>query len=191
LLASIGGYSVIVIQHFIFFGRVLVKMSDGEKLIAIMLADLLQAQGVQGELNPEFVKEAICGNDLWALKWEYSGLFHDEGPDEETVRETADILTMCSFVEYSINQLAPEELEQIPEDDRQVFVGFDGNHDDHFGVAIMFIQKMKRWQEFADRGLNSHSMVLPNYRRMYPVFKSFGIRHGGFNLAEIQTILAA
>lgn len=167
------------------------KMSDGEKLIAVMLADLLQAQGVKGELDPEFVKEAIFGNDLWALKWEYGSLFHDKGPDEATVRETADILTMCSFVEYSIKELKPEELDQIPQDQREVFEGFDGNHDDHFGVSIMLIQKMKRWPEFAGRGLNSHSMVLPSYRRMYAVFKGFEIRRGGFNLDEIQAILAA
>jgi uncharacterized protein len=180
-----------MIQRFIPFGRVVVKLSDGEKLIAVMLADLLQAHGVEGEIDPEFVKEAIFGNDLWALKWKYDSLFHDEGPSDETVRETANILTMCSLVEYSLSTLKPEELAEIPERDRNVFEGFDGNHDDHFGVAIMFIQKMNRWSEFKDRGLNSHSTVLPKYRRMYEVFKGFEIRHGGFNLDEIKAILGA
>lgn len=167
------------------------KMSDGEKLIAIMLADLLEAQGVNGEIDPAFVKTAIFGGDLWAFKWQYSGLFEVEEAAPEAVKETSDILGMCSFVEYSIKELAPAELGQITELDRIVFEGFDGNHDEHYGVASMFISTMGRWSEFRDYPLNSHSTVLPKYRRMLAVYNGLGRRHGGFNLAEIQAILAA
>ncbi|GBF86486.1 hypothetical protein AsFPU3_3557 [Aphanothece sacrum FPU3] len=45
------------------------KMSDGEKLIAVMLADLLEHLEVRGEINTALIKEAIYGDDLWAIQW--------------------------------------------------------------------------------------------------------------------------
>jgi uncharacterized protein YfbU (UPF0304 family) len=168
------------------------KLSDGEKLIAVMLADLLDAQGVKGEIDTTLLKSAISGGDLWALKWEYSGLFDAEERDPNIVTETSDILSMCSFIEYSIAQLSDQERNQIPQNSQVVFVGFDGNHDDHFGVASMFIQEMGRWGEFKNRSLNSHGTVLPKYRRMREVFDGIGgPRSGGFTLGEIQAILNA
>lgn len=168
------------------------KLSDGEKLIAIMLADIMDANKIRGEVDPDFIKEAITSGHLWALKWEYHGIFHGEDEDEPVVKETAEILDMCRVVEGSINQLSPEELEAIPEHDRKVFVGFDGNHDRHYGVARMFIQHLGRWEEFKDRGLNSHGPSLERYRAMLPVYE--GVRKQSdipFPLKDIQTVLAA
>lgn len=168
------------------------KLSDGEKLIAIMLADIMQANGIAGEVNPAFVKEAITSDNLWALKWEYSGLFHEEGPDSATIDETAEILTMCSFIEYSINELNPSDLANIPQNERLIFVGFDGNNDDHFGVGRMLIERMGRWPEFQDRDLNSHSQVIDRYRRMKAAYDANGGPiQGGLPLPAIQTILSA
>jgi uncharacterized protein YfbU (UPF0304 family) len=167
-----------------------VKFSDGEKLIAIMLADIIQANDLDSEVDPDFVKDAITSDHLWALRWEYSGIFHEAEDDPEMVRETADILTMCRVLENSIDELEPADLAKIPERERKVFVGFDGNHDDHFGVASMFIAKMGMWEEFKGRGLNSHRTILPRYRRMLAAYEAAG-GAGRFPLplAEIQAIL--
>lgn len=168
------------------------ELTNGEKLIAIMLADIMQANEISGEVDPAFVKEAITGGDLWALEWRYPGIFHGEEPDEETVKETGDILSMCSVVEYSISELGDTDLAEIPAHDRTVFVGFDGNHDDHYGVATMMIEHMGRWTEFQDRSLNSHGPVLDKYRRMKAVYDAGGGASGSpFPLHRIQEILAA
>lgn len=168
------------------------KLSDGEKLIAIMLADLLEANGINGEVDPAFVKEAITGGDLWALKWEYPGLFHGEEPSDAIVSETADLLSMCSVIEFSISQLDPTDLAEIPANERTVFVGFDGNHDDHFGVANMMIEHMGRWSEFHGRNLNSHGTVLTKYRRMKMAYEAVGgAVSSPLSLDNIQSILAA
>jgi hypothetical protein len=37
----------------------MVQLSDGEKLIALMLADIMQANEIRGEIDPAFVKEEI------------------------------------------------------------------------------------------------------------------------------------
>jgi len=35
------------------------KITDGEKLILLMLSDLYERLGVEGEIEPEFIKSAI------------------------------------------------------------------------------------------------------------------------------------
>lgn len=168
------------------------KITDGEKLIAIMLADLLEASEVDGEVEPKFVREAITSGHLWALKWKYPGIFHGEEDTDEEVSETADILDMCRVVENSIHELNDTERDTIPERDREVFYGFDGNNEPHYGIASMFIETMGRWDEFAGRPLNSHMPTLDRYRRMKAVYDGAGgAGHHPLPLGVIQAILAA
>jgi uncharacterized protein len=142
------------------------QFRDGEKLIVIMLADLLEAGKVKGEIDPDFVREAITSDHMWALRWKYPGIYHEGGDDPEEVKETADILDMCRIIEGSIAHLDEAERNTISEDDRKVFFGFDGNHEPHIGIARMFIEKLGRWEEFKGRALNAHMTTLPIYRRM-------------------------
>ena len=171
------------------------KLSDGEKLIAMMLADLMQAGKVRGEIDPDFVIETVAGNHLWALKDRYPGLFSDEEPDDEVVNETFDILDMARVIESSIERLDDSEKAEISENDRQVFIGFDGNHDPHIGVARMAIEKLHKWQEFAERPLNCHHTILPRYHRQLDVFQDIrkNEQRAGvwFKLDQIKRVLAA
>ena len=57
------------------------KLSDGEKLIILMLSELYEKLGVEGEIEPDFIKSAIFGNQLWGLKWKYSGIPFEESED--------------------------------------------------------------------------------------------------------------
>lgn len=167
------------------------KFSDGEKLIALMLADIMEANDIKGEVDPNFVKEAITSGHLWALRWEYSGIFHGEEDEDEVVQETADILSMCSFLEYSINELDPAERDTIPKRDRIVFEGFDANNEPHYGVARMFIEEMGRWPEFKGRAINSHAQIVDRYRRMLERYKgNGGPKMGGLSVDEINGILS-
>jgi uncharacterized protein YfbU (UPF0304 family) len=170
----------------------MMKLSDGEKLIAMMLADLLEAGGVDGEADPKFVREAITSGHLWSLNWKYPAIFHGEEDSPEEVQETADILTMCRIVEGSIAELSDAERDTIPENDRQVFYGFDGNNEPHYGIAVMFIENMGRWEEFEGRNLNSHMPTLNRYHRMKAVYDAAGGAGAHpLPLDTIQAILAA
>lgn len=167
------------------------QLSNGEKLLAIMLADIMEAGSIDGEIEPAFVKNAIFSDQMWSLRWQYGGLFNSDEADPPAVQETASILTMCSYVEYSIKQLTPSERSELADDADNVFVGFDGNHDDHYGIADTFINKMNRWDEFKGRYLNSHHTVMPKYLRMVEVFQAIGPTDGGLTLDEIKAILEA
>ena len=166
------------------------KMSDGEKLIAYMLADIMEGLKLKGDIDPDFIKSAVSGDDLWALEWKYRELFHNEGPSQEVADETAAIMTMCSVMENSIAQLTPEERATIPEHQQQVFVGFDGNHEPHHGVAKMLVHKLDRFSEWEGRALNSHHHTLTSYRRMNDAFDRIDWSHQGvLDLAGIRTVL--
>lgn len=168
------------------------KLTDGEKLIAIMLADLLQANGVNGEVDPAFVKSAICGGDFWALKWKYHGLFHDEVTDESVADEVGKIMSMCSYVEYSIGELDSGDTAKLTQTGN-VFFGFDGNNEtDYFGVSEMLVNQMGRFDEFSSRSMNSHMPALAKYRRMKQVYEGVGgPGHGPLSVDNINAILSA
>lgn len=166
------------------------KLSDGEKLIVTMLADLMKAGRVRGEVDPDFIMEALGRGHSWAIRQTYHGLFHGDETEEEVVEETAAILNMCRVVEQAIQALSPDERASLP--DQQAFFGFDGNAEPHYGVATMYVEKMDRWREFADRNLNSHMPMLDKYRRMRAVYE--GTRRGiiqRFTRDEVERILSA
>lgn len=168
------------------------KLSDGEKLIAYILADLMKGLKIDSAIDPDLVQEAIAGDDLWMLRWEYSAVFHSGGPSDEVVEETAEIMSMCRVLENSIGQLPPEELTQIDERDRTVFVGFDGNHEPHFGVAKQIVSRLGRFDEWKDRYLNSHSATIDHYRRMRKVFDGIHLPAGGrLPIVDIKRVLEA
>ena len=150
------------------------KLTDGEKIIIAMLADIHKAMGIKGETNLNLLMEAIHGGHLWSLEWDMPGLLHDHVDDEREVSETCNILDMWGFIERSFDQLNTPEKDRVRAANHNhdpKFSGFDGNNEDHFGIAKHLIDVMGRFTEFAGRDLNSHSRVVPHYLRMYNVFE--------------------
>ncbi len=43
------------------------QLSDGEKLILMMLCDLYDKNEIEGEIDHTFVRDAIFENQTWAL----------------------------------------------------------------------------------------------------------------------------
>lgn len=153
------------------------KISPQEKLIIVMLCDIQNKLGIEGEANADFIAKSIFSDNTWAIPWELPGIFGDEqfGVPPE-VEEVADILDMWSQVEISYSDFsAPEksriETEASPFGREVNFSGFDGNNESsHLSIAMHFIKEMGRWSEFGDRDLNSHAPSLATHRRMLEVF---------------------
>nr|WP_198148633.1 YfbU family protein [Sphingomonas sp. Y57] len=146
-------------------------ISTGERLIAVMLSDIMTHLKIQGDIDPALAKTLLCNKDTWALEWEYSSIFNKEpGPSQAVIDETADIMTMWSVIEASVQNLSgPDQIEAKKL--RWQFDGFDGNHDPHFGVAHTLVNDLNRFSEFTGRSLNSHSSTsLSRYRVMKPKF---------------------
>ena len=113
---------------------------------------------------------------------------------EISARFAPDALKMrsvgCRVVEHSIANLSPAERDSIPAADRQVFAGFDANHEDHYGVARMMIEKLGLWDEFSSRPLNSHHATIDKYRDQLDVFQDLPRSPGGsLTLDQINAVI--
>lgn len=170
------------------------KMTNAERLLGIMLAEIMEEMNLNREIDPSFIKAALINHDDWSISWKYS-CFHDEEPvSDEAVLETADILSMMSYIEHSVSKLDPAEAAEFADDDVLQFRGFDGNNDRHHGIARTMMNDLERFTEFKDRPLNSHSQsTLQTYRRMKPVYdQELRGTHGrGLSAEALRAVRAA
>lgn len=153
------------------------KLTDGEKLIALMLSDLYEKLDVKSEIDPEFIRSAIYGDQLWALKWKYSGIPFEKSDTPEIVKEVVDILDMWSFIERGYNRLTDKQKNELDtavphfgKDPR--FEGFDGNNEtDYMATALFLVEDLDRFREFSDRAFNCHHASIDSHKRMLNVFE--------------------
>lgn len=144
------------------------KLSDGERLIVVMLAEMMETNKHHNwEINPALVKTFAINNDDWAIAHKYSGVFASQAPSDDVVKETGDLLWMWGIIEHSLDQLTGSDADHAKTFQWRKFSGFDGNNDDHYGVAHTLINDLEVYQDFKGRDLNSHSRgSLPRYRTM-------------------------
>lgn len=156
------------------------QLSDGERLIVVMLAEVMEAMGLNRELDPALIKTLAINHDDWAIAHKYQGIFSSEAPDDAVVKETHDILWMWQVLEDSIAKLQGADAEEAATWHYNKFTGFDGNHDPHFGVTHTLVKDLGLYSDFSDRGFNSHSQAtLPRYREILAKFDaSMQSNHG-------------
>lgn len=153
------------------------KITDGEKLIIIMLSELYEAIGVSGEIDPEFIKSAIFNDQVWGIRWKYPGIPFEETDDPEIVKEVVRILDMWSFIERSYQNLSEEDKIKLEKDVEPFgkdpkFPGFDGNYESEYMAKAMFVvNDLDRFHEFRGRSFNSHHHSLDFHRRMLSTFE--------------------
>lgn len=131
--------------------------------------------GIQGEVDPLFVQQAIFSGNLWGLKWKDPGIFDDNETSIEVRDETVAFLDMWDSIEHAYKQLSTAEkarvkAEHFGEDPQ--FPGFDGNHESEYsGVASFLTGELERFSDIGKRaGNNSGRPMVPGYRRMFEVF---------------------
>ncbi|GAB4227751.1 MAG: hypothetical protein Kow0032_07190 [Methyloligellaceae bacterium] len=176
-----------------------VSLSDGEKLILMMLSDLYKHHRVDGEIDPKFVGETILGGHYWGLEWKYVGLFHNHVDSPRTVSEVVDVLDMWSFIESGYAKLSKKEKERVeaeaePFGKHVEFSGFDGNNEsEHIGIARFLIDDLDRFASFKGRELNSHMPSIDTYRRMLAVFEPMRrtLTGGELSVSQIIELLKA
>lgn len=153
------------------------KITDGEKLILLMLSEIYEKLEISGEIDPEFIKSSILDNQTWGIPWKYAGIPFEQQETPEIVKKTLDILDMWSFIEHSYEELGNDEKEFLKEaakpfGDNPKFLGFDGNNEaEYMSAAIYIINDLERFETFKGRSLNSHAPSLDTYNRMLPAFE--------------------
>ena len=56
------------------------KLSDGEKLILLILADMYKHLEIEGNFDPDFIATTIHDDHLWGFKWKYTGIPFEKRP---------------------------------------------------------------------------------------------------------------
>jgi uncharacterized protein YfbU (UPF0304 family) len=149
-----------------------VKLTDGEKLILLMLADLHEKVAINGDVEPGFLRSAIFNDQLWGIRWKYSGIPFEPAEDPPVVREVIDILDMWSLIEFSYSKLNDEQKASVareasPFGENPRFHGFDGNGEgEHMSIALFLVNHLDRFQEFKGRDFNCHHPSIDAHRRM-------------------------
>lgn len=175
-------------------GSNLLKFSDGEKLIMLMLCEVYKHLKIDSEIDPSFVEAALHGGHYWGLEWEYIGIFHDDVDSKKTVSEVVNILDMWSFVESSYAKLPKKDQDRVEKDAEPFgkhvsFRGFDGNNEiEHLSIARFLINDLKRFSAFKDRDLNSHTHSIERYRCMLMVFEPMRRTLVGGSLSAKQIV---
>ncbi len=161
------------------------KITDGERLIALMLCDISDTLKVEGELKPKFIREMLCGNDEWAIKDKYHGLFHGEGPSDEIVQETREILNAWRDITFSVKALSDTDRGAVGGGgDRYKFPGFDGNEPGHYGVASVLLNQLELFDELSGEPLNSHSNNIQTHRNLVANLNDWGYEQFGKRTKE-------
>ncbi len=151
-------------------------LSDGDKLILLMLCEIQEHLKVKGETDPSFIKEAIFTGNLWGLEHRMTGVFHRYETPQSVVTETRSILAMWRRLEESYNALSPEAKAALlgrlkPFDFDVRFPGFDGNTEsEYISAASFMVDQLGEFEIFKGRDLNAHMPTLDAHRRMVAVF---------------------
>lgn len=154
------------------------ELSPGEKIIIAMLADIKNHLDIDGNIDHQFVENAIFNNHLWAIAWQMPGMNFPKANTPPHVSEVVDILDMWEVVERSFEGLDQAERDDIENNDdlyQPRFVGFDGNNETKYmSVARFFVNDMDRFQRFHGRDFNSHLPCVSRYLDMVSAFKACG-----------------
>jgi uncharacterized protein len=89
------------------------KLTDGEKLILVMLTEIFGKLGIEGKTDPKFVQSAIFNDMLWGLNWKYSGIPFEKTENPPAVSDVLRILDMWRFIEQSYEKLSPEDKTRV------------------------------------------------------------------------------
>jgi uncharacterized protein YfbU (UPF0304 family) len=150
------------------------QLSDGERLITIMLAEVMQSLKLSNSVDPKLISTLASNGDDWAIERHYQGIFGCIGPSPSEVKETTDILWMWGIIEHSLTLLTGAQATTAQSWHWTSFSGFDGNHDRHYGIAHTMINELGEFSNFKTRALNSHSQTnLPRYLSMYQTFDGY------------------
>jgi len=173
------------------------KLTDGEKLIILMLTEVYEKLQIEGETEPDFLRSAIFNDHLWGIRWKYSGIPFEAAEDPPIVREVVDILDMWSFIEHAYAELNADERRQLaqaakPFGENPRFRGFDGNNEsEHMSVAMFLVNQLERFQEFKGRDFNCHHPSLDAHRRMLAAFEPLrmSLADSSLSLSQLAKIL--
>jgi hypothetical protein len=166
------------------------ELSEGEKLILVMLCDIHKALNLKGVIDPDSLRPLILDEKLQPVTRE---LTHDHPDRKRVATEVSDILDMWSAIERGYKHLTVEEKREVeagagPLGRGVRFSGFDAESEIAYrDVARILIEETGQFERFQGRNLDAHMPCLAGYRRMLRLYGP--MRHEGSGRLGVRQII--
>jgi uncharacterized protein YfbU (UPF0304 family) len=168
------------------------NLSEGERLIIVMLCDIYKSLNLKGAIDPEFVRSSILSGQFNQLK----RLLESGGNEERNngaAEEVGRILEMWSSIERGYKRLTCEEKDQVEAEAGPLgrgvrFSGFDiDSETEHHQAAYFLIEETDSFERFRGRKIHADMPTLDGYRRMLRLFDLMqpATRDGKLGLRQI------
>jgi hypothetical protein len=150
------------------------KLSEGERLILVMLCDIYKALNLKGEIDPEMLRSSIRGGK--ELDLPANGVSHNGHDKANVAAEVSEILDMWSAIEKGYKHLTVDEKREVeagagPLGRGVRFSGFDDDAEGEYrNAAHALIETAGQFERFQGRNLSAHMPALEGYRRMLRLF---------------------
>ena len=158
-------------------GKQEVTVSDGEKLVLLLLGDVYRHLQIEnGDADPTFVVGAMSEGRYWALQHRYDYLLHDRIQDKRVVDEVIDVLDMWRFIEEDHAKLSKKDKERVaseggPFGEHVNFRGFDHKYEGEYYATTRFVIDDMGWfSSFKGRDFYTVGFRMDGYRRMLEMF---------------------
>lgn len=173
-------------------------MDIKDKINTILLCDLAIHLGIETDIDPTLVKNAVSSGNEWVLRAEYSSLDSDE-PSKEDRDFVTSVLNMYRGLSNAFRKLSQAEQNDLTQQHRLKFhdgniqlPGFDGNNESAYFSIIKAYQLFDRFTEQALPIADTHSHTTHLYSSMLAEFQRIDAVNRSWNLSkeEVSSVLS-
>lgn len=151
------------------------NLSEGERLILVMLCDIHKALNLKGAIDPDALRPLILKEHNGAAR-AISGENNLHRGRTPVASEVSEILDMWSAIERGYKHLSVEEKRVVEAEAGPLgrgvrFSGFDAESEiEYRDAAHHLIEVTGLFERFQGRNLEAHMPALAGYRRMLRLY---------------------
>jgi uncharacterized protein YfbU (UPF0304 family) len=152
------------------------NLSEGERLILVMLCDIYKALELKGAVDPDALKPLILEARHNGAARAANGTPGEHRERTAVASEVSEILDMWSAVERGYKHLSIEEKRVVEAEAGPLgrgvrFSGFDAEREiEYRDAAHHLIEVTGLFERFQGRNLEAHMPALAGYRRMLRLY---------------------
>jgi uncharacterized protein YfbU (UPF0304 family) len=171
------------------------NLSEGERLILVMLCDIHKALNLKGVIDPDALKPLILEAEHNGLARVANGTSGEHRDRTAVANEVTEILDMWSAIERGYKHLTAEEKRTVEAEAGPLgrgvrFSGFDTESEiEYRDIAHVLIEETGQFDRFQGRNLDAHMPALAGYRRMLRIYGPMR-SVGGDRRLDVQQIIA-
>jgi uncharacterized protein len=181
-------------RHLLAMGAIM-NLSEGERLILVMLCDIHKALNLKGVIDPDVLKPLILEAEHNGLARAANGMSGEHRDRTAVANEVTEILDMWSAIERGYKHLSVDEKREVeigagPLGRGVRFSGFDCECEIAYrDTAHVLIEETGQFERFQGRNLDAHMPALAGYRRMLRLYAPMRSVSGDRRL-DVQQIIA-